>query len=300
MNNSSTMFLSNLTILDHAIIDERGNVVGGSFNPSFFVTGRIDPAEQVVVDFSTVKKDIKNIIDHKETGFDHKLWWIQGISLGTTSTVGDRIIIVTPTTRLEMPTNAVRFIPTVEGADIIDTIQTCINKHVTKELRKLHPGGEIQVKGYCFTDAHFPTSNQCAAFFRYAHGLKDSTSWGCNNIAHGHLSYIQLLPTTASSVVLQKQIATDLHDTMFVFNENITDDFADELTVEYDTPLRGHFLAQFNKKDYNIIILETETTVEHLVEYVVAKYHNELTTLGVELVLVSEGLSKGACLTVSA
>lgn len=139
MSNAATMFLSNLTILDHAILDERGNVVGGSFNPSFFVAGEIDPIEQVVVDFSTVKKEIKNIIDDRETGFDHKLWWIQGVSKGTTSTVNNRIIINTPTTMLDMPANAVRFIPYIEGMDIIDTIETCINKHITKELSKLHP-----------------------------------------------------------------------------------------------------------------------------------------------------------------
>jgi hypothetical protein len=33
----------------------------------------------VVIDFSTVKKTIKKVIDDPEKGFDHKLWWFERI-----------------------------------------------------------------------------------------------------------------------------------------------------------------------------------------------------------------------------
>jgi hypothetical protein len=46
----------------------------------FALSLQIPSTEKVVVDFSTVKKSIKEIIDHKETGFDHKLWVIEGWS----------------------------------------------------------------------------------------------------------------------------------------------------------------------------------------------------------------------------
>ena len=76
----STMFLSDVTVLDHAYIDDSGFIVGGSFHPCFNVSGEIDGTEQVVVDFSAIKKQIKALIDSKETGYDHKLWIIEGFS----------------------------------------------------------------------------------------------------------------------------------------------------------------------------------------------------------------------------
>lgn len=295
-SSNSTMFLSNLTILDHAYIDQRGNVVGGSFNPSFFVTGEIDPVEQVVVDFSAVKKQIKQIIDDNDQGFDHKLWFIHGYSAGTVTANGqDRLIINTPTTNLDVPKNAVTLI---SGGDYtVDSIGHYLGEHVQQYLRKLHPKVNITVECVNSVDAHFPSPhNTQAQLFRYAHGLKSSTSWGCKNIAHGHLSFLQLMPHGPEVMELMSTIANDIDDTIFIFVDNIKSDSGDTVLVEYTTEARGKFSARYKKDAYKLVVLETETTVEHLVEYVAAKYAAELDALGVNTVLVSEGLSKGACI----
>lgn len=295
---SSTMFLSNLSIVDHAYIDHRGNVVGGSFNPSFLVSGEVDPVEQVVVDFSAVKKQIKAIIDDKEYGFDHKLWFIQGYSNGTLFQDSDTTLrIVTPTTQLQMPVNAVKVIP--DGIYSIDAIGRHMGELVERELSKLHPKINVRVECLNSVDAHFPTNARSAALFRYAHGLKDSTSWGCKNIAHGHLSYVQLLPVNEVTSKLVETITQQLDDTIFVFRDNIIRDDEDVLVVGYDSE-RGRFDAAYQKNAYKLVILETETTVEHLVDYVVGAFAEEFDALGVSHVLVSEGLSKGACATVDA
>ena len=112
--NIAELFLSDLTVVDHAYIDDSGNVVGGSFNPTFYVAGNVDPVEQVVVDFSTIKKDIKNIIDSRLIGFDHKLWVIDGYSNVNTlswnslshDTDATQVEIETPTTKLSIPESA--------------------------------------------------------------------------------------------------------------------------------------------------------------------------------------------------
>lgn len=307
-SNKSTMFLSNISIVDHAYIDQRGNIVGGSFNPSFFVSGEIDPVEQVVVDFSAVKKQIKQIIDDKQKGFDHKLWFIHGFSAGTvsvTSILGgepnsriDGLLIITPTTTISLPTNAVT---TISGGDYsVDSIARFMGEYVQTELRKLHPNVNIEVECVNSEDAHYPTPYQSAPTFRYAHGLKQSTSWGCKNIAHGHLSYIQLLPGNVETLELATNIATDIDDTIFIFAENVVAEDNDTVLVEYVTQERGAFSARYKKDAYNLVILETETTVEHLVEYVAAKYADEFDALSVDAVLVSEGLSKGACIKLGA
>lgn len=293
---SSTMFLSNLTIVDHAYIDDRGNVVGGSFNPSFLVTGNVDPVEQVVVDFSAVKKQIKGIIDDKEIGFDHKLWFIQGYSTGTLMQAGKQYVISTPTTELRVPTNAVVVVP--DGIYSIDAIGRHMEVLVERELSKLHPRINISVKCLNSVDAHFPTNARSAALFRYAHGLKDSTSWGCKNIAHGHLSYIQLLPVTDVTVALVEQIARDLDDTIFIYRDNVVGETDEAISLAYTTE-RGSFEARYNKNTYKLVVLETETTVEHLVDYVAGAWADVFTEAGVSHLLVSEGLSKGACATIN-
>lgn len=297
-SNKSTMFLSNISIVDHAYIDQRGNVVGGSFNPSFFVTGEIDPVEQVVVDFSAVKKQIKLIIDDKEQGVDHKLWFIRGYSAGTIEITDSGYTITTPTTTLTVPKNAVTVI---DGGDYsVESIGLYMGEYVQTFLRKLHPNVNIEVECSNSVDVHYPTQERYAPTFRYAHGLKNSTSWGCKNIAHGHLSYIQLLPINIETRELAAAIACDIDDTIFVFAENVTENNVDDVLVSYNTDERGEFSARYRKDAYKLTILETETTVEHLVEYVTAKYAAELDALSVGAVLVSEGLSKGACIRLGA
>lgn len=297
---SSTMFLSNISVVDHAYIDSRGNVVGGSFNPSFFVTGEIDPVEQVVVDFSSVKKQLKQIIDDKENGFDHKLWFLRGYSAGTiTDAAPDNgqamVNINTPTTNLVAPRNSVKVVE--GGVYTLPSSSQFIGDYVETELRKLHPGINLKVECVNNTDCHFPTGVTNASLFRYAHGLKESTSWGCKNISHGHLSYVQLFPVTEASLQLASNIAKELDDTIFIYNANITSSDDVAVMVEYVTQDRGYFNALYMKDNYKLVVLETETTVEHLVEYVAALFAEELDVVGVQQVLISEGLSKGACVT---
>lgn len=297
MSNNSCIFLSNISVVDHAYIDNRGNVVGGSFNPSFLVSGEVDPVEQVVVDFSAVKKQIKAIIDDKQIGFDHKLWFIQGWSTGTVSQTENYYTITTPTTEIRLPINAVTIIP--DGIYSIDSIGRHMGALVERELSKLHPKINVKVECLNSVDAHFPTNARSAALFRYAHGLKDSTSWGCKNIAHGHLSYVQLLPVTEATSALVETVAQELDDTIFIFRDNIIQESDTWMTIGYTTE-RGGFEAQYKKDAYKLVVLETETTVEHLVDYVVARFAEEFESAGVSHVLVSEGLSKGACVTVDA
>lgn len=297
MSTSSILFLSDLTVVDHAYIDHRGNVVGGSFNPSFFVNGELDPVEQVVVDFSAVKKQIKQIIDHKETGFDHKLWFIKGYSHGKITFYGEtksRVLIETPTTILDIPANAVKVLSAYAYNDL--AIGVLMGAEVEAGLNELHPV-DITVQCVNNTNCHVPTSNTDISLFRYTHGLKDSTSWGCKNIAHGHLSYIQL-QSYVDSLTLSGQIAADIDDAVFVNKANIVDDNSATISIAYTVEDRGRFYCAYQKSAYKIFVLETETTVEHLVEYVAAKYHDALVENGVTMLLMSEGLSKGACINI--
>jgi len=265
----------------------------------------LDPVEQVVVDFSSVKKQIKQIIDDKETGFDHKLWFIEKYSNGDWyfdkfDKIATRITIITPTTEIRIPRNAVTIISERDIFDYsIASIGVALERKVQAELRVLHPHANITVKCINNQNCHYPTQYIQSTLFRYTHGLKDSTSWGCQNVAHGHLSYIQAIadgPNNEQQLTALESIGRELDDTVFIMEDNISHASQQTVTVDYTTG-RGQFLVTYRKDAYKLSILETETTVEHLVEFIAAKYGAELKELGVIKLFVSEGLSKGAFVT---
>lgn len=301
------MFLANLTILDHAYINDQGIIVGGSFNPDFIVGGDVDPIEQVVVDFSTVKKDLKGIIDEKEDGFDHKLWFMEGYSEGSYEEYanGTRIRITTKATFLDVPRNAVKIFKCAEYE--VSAIGEVLGKEVEQKMRKLYP--TVRVTCINNTVAHIPSVSifvdgedndnvdlVSKSLFTYSHGLKDSTSWGCNNIAHGHLSYISIYPGNSATLALQDSIAQTLDGVVFINKVNVTEHTEDSITVDYTTS-RGRFLARYKLPVNYVIVLETETTIEHLVDYIKNRFKEELDDVGMKFMLVSEGLSKGALTT---
>lgn len=294
----STMFLSNITAVDHAYIDNRGMIMGGSVNPTMRVSGEIDEAEKVVVDFSTVKKDIKHIIDAKYSGFDHKLWIIEGYSECVVVEDGSRNLKVeTPYLIISAPRDAFKIISTVFNGDYLNSVAEQMQHELIAELNMMHPKSNIMV------DLEFDTSfwgnalmNTPMIPFRYTHGLKGSTSWGCQNIAHGHLSY--LAATTSKPVeteMLLQSIAADIDGTIFVWNENIVSANDNMIQVSYETD-RGSFDMKIANEyaESSVIGVNTETTVEFLAEAIANQYRDSLREAGVSELFVSEGLNKGA------
>ena len=301
----SRIFLDAVSCVDHAYIDSTGAIVGGSYHPNFIVSGKPDPVEKVVVDFSTIKKDIKTAIDKHEpniytNGFDHKLWIIEGLSNVIRLDFlngGEQVIIETPIVTLRAPTDAVKYISTKHYTvtSFIDTIGQAFQSHILNTLDVKYPkvGIDVQCNNTAFP--HLPLQHNPYRTFRYTHGLKDSTSYGCQNVAHGHLSFIQLFGDNVSyddNDELCSIIARELDNTMFVRKENaITTGTL--FTVVYTTD-RGTFRLDVDTDAMKVVVLPTETTVEFLAAYVVHQFGDKLKRAGVKQVFISEGLSKGA------
>lgn len=304
----STMFLNDLTVVDHAYIDDRGCIVGGSFNPCFEISGTPDPIENVVVDFSTIKKDIKDIIDRhsfnvSDNGFDHKVWVIEGYSHVTNVLVmggGDtEVTIVTPHLSVSLPGDAVKIIPAIESMEpnyTYEYIGAAFAAQVQRHLELLYPKINIEVTCTNTEHIHTPTSRVGwnARRFRYVHGLKDSTSYGCKNIAHGHGSFIS---SNNDSHGLLDLIAMELDNTIFVRQDNIKRLTAEadrnELYIGYTTP-RGSFDMVIDTQAHKVVVLNTETTVEFLAAYVKDRFGSLMLAAGMSSFCISEGLSKGA------
>ena len=282
----SSIFLSDLTVVDHAYIDDKGRVIGGSYNPGFIVTGEVSDDESVVVDFSTVKKDLKTHMDKHlynmdYNGFDHKLWVIEGHSNCELSEDGDRVNILSPAFIGDFPSDAIRYIENPSN-DLYseDFVGEQFASHLTGCLSQIYPNINIDVKCFNTTNVHLIDPYKPIEYFRYSHGLKNSTSIGCQNLGHGHLSFIQ-----HDDPVLCETIADFLNNAVFINAENIVYEDDDELSIEY-TSQRGFFSGTYNKKLNKIIVLDTETTIEWIGHYV-------QTTYGIHDFYISEGLSKG-------
>lgn len=291
--NNSIMFLSNVTCIDHAYIDQEGMIIGGSYNPNIMVAGKVDEVENVVVDFSTIKKDIKALIDDKETGFDHKLWIIEGFSKYKLSYTEDltHAIIDTPFFSIKLPTNAIRVFSASSHSEA-----WAMEEYLFESLKKKYPLTSIDIEFDTRMD-HPPSINTDLHKFRYTHGLKNSTSWGCQNIVHGHLSYIAGICNWDKRIeanALLQQIAVYLDTKMFAWKENVRFN-----EIKYST-CRGefHLKSEPSIEFFKIVYMENETTIENIVDYIVNKFRKQLIEVGMHFLYVSEGLNKGAVISV--
>lgn len=288
MKQISSMFLRNVTCIDHAFVDNRGFIEGGSYHQEIIVTGEVDEHEQVVVDFSAVKKQIKAIIDAKETGFDHKLWIIKGWSDCQVNNLENGYVqVVTPHHILVAPRNALKIVEGFQGYQMnpFDAVETQMTKEVEAGLNEANGVDciKVQIK---LTKQVF---GEDAVKFTYFHGLKNSSSWGCNNIAHGHTSFVEVYDDLGQRIKeVEKIIAHYLDGAMLIFKENLET----PNKISYETP-RGKFSLSFTE-DVKTIVMEQETTIENIVEHVCERMKPVLDFYAVSKVFISEGLQKGA------
>lgn len=299
MQNRATMFFDNVTDLDCAVINN-GKVVGRSFRIAAEVTGPIQTEEQVVIDFSACKKEMKRLIDDAELGFDHKFIActkddLDGayarkpngtersyISADAFSAIGD--------------THMFNIIDSAFSEDILVSLRRAIEAMLAEGLDKLMEldEGSIDVR-LLPLDPLEVTSGNNRLPFNYVHGLKNSTSYGCQNIIHGHSSFIEAFDDQGAPVPLSHLI--NIFDIAFNYDVVVTtsDNVAtrDSATViEYESKSRGVFKMETTQ---DVWVLDyPDTTVENLAHYIAVQNRDSLLRNKISRIRVSEGLSKGA------
>lgn len=207
--------------------------------------------------------------------------------------------------------NAFKFIKATEGqeyntetaglwmAEYLNEIFACKNPMIDCALAHNNLDQDIEVvcKNTINVHAYADPTYSPVHYFTYTHGLKDSTSWGCQNLGHGHLSFIQI--ETAEPQIqtnnITFKIGEALNNTTFINRENVVMDNDEFVTIEYRSG-RGRFAATYQKSDNlnKLVILDTETTIEFLVDYIKETFADELKSISATGIYVSEGLSKGA------
>lgn len=250
-------------------------------------------------------------------------WQLLNHVQGTLDTIGKpefcvplySIIVRTPSTELVLPLDAVKF---VEGEYTANDIAKDMDRHLTSAFHSYYKHGkefelaydipDITIETTIRSEPHTfinPTVNQpeLVSIFRYSHGLGRSSSWGCQNAAHGHKSFIQFILSPDADIDdasnLIEAMVSELDGALFVAEQDVVNNDLNEITVKYKSDSRGMFFAKYNKTEYpNIYVLDSETTVEQIARHVYLTEQHELEAVFVEKMVISEGLNKGCVITV--
>lgn len=415
-----TLFINRLTTVDCALLisnkalvekfkqSNLGNntpdvlppsILGFSYNVSVEVVGELDEHEQVIVDFSKLKKDIKAWIDGKH-GPDHKLigcretssyqslQYDNGISVHLAGSEDEsKRLAHIPFDAFYMASSS-KLKEALDGITVMDLAELFSGKDgifhsyttygnmnflpdpvknlllgLAKDmktslnyyLKSLYTGKKIEVSRIVCDIIH---SNPpmvydevteghglvyATAMFPYTHGLNNSTSYGCKNIAHGHLSYVSLqskVDVTAPVIlnasgkddseanIFKHQVQVNklaLEISNFLFNAHFVHDInliegepESNTTLEGYTNERGTFEMVLPSKYFleklaigdNIrnlehvkslarpMFLDSETTIENLVDCIYDNFKEKLEALSINAIYVSEGLHKGSWVNV--
>lgn len=282
----SSIFLNDLTVIDYSIITPQGVIVGGAATLNLEITGPVESHEGVVIDFSACKKQIKALIDGKD-GFDHKCW----------VNVDDHNVVMDLSEEYHQVTHRVSGLNIRAEREAFAYVSNDPTVDIA-EFLNVHMAPYV-VSNVCLNTNIIPVprANTSSPVFRYVHGLKNSSSYGCKNIVHGHKSWISAVVNEDNKSFadqILRGIATDLDGCIFVHAEDLQSTEDGVYKIGYDTDERGKMSMSFTQK---LIVLETQTTVEHIVEYIRARYYDQLKYVGVKELFVSEGLCKGAKVT---
>ena len=281
MSKQASLFFRNVSVVDHGYIDEEGRVIGGSYFPNVIISGKVTEDENVVIDFSKGKALIKDAFDEI---MDHKIWIVEGYSNAEVRediNNKDNYLIKTPVMESSIP-----------KWRVFQMKKTDTFSRLIEEYLKQH-GLDVKVEVEMSENTF---STQLNNTFRYSHGLKNSSSQGCKNPNHGHLSFIELEGDNEyKKLKVKNKIIDELDKVVFIFNENIVYEDSDIIKIEYAVD-NEQFKNTYLKKGNKIIISEEETTAENLINLIAKRYNKELKEAGITKLLLSEGLQKGSAL----
>ncbi|WP_318507848.1 6-pyruvoyl trahydropterin synthase family protein [Photobacterium leiognathi] len=289
------LFVRDLTVIDASYLCTERGMVGESWILDVVMSGELNEMS-MVLDFSRVKKQIKQLVDQY---VDHRLIVpAKSPAINTAATTTGYVTVdlmrEDKSIHLHCPEQAFCFI----DAETV-TIES-VTEHVYQVLKGNLPEN---VQGLEITLRH-ETIN--GAFYHYSHGLKKHDG-NCQRIAHGHRSPIELLVNGERNAELEKQWAKRWQDIYLGSQEDVLSvselnlsECAKQVTDEthygfrYTAP-QGEFELAIARSETEM--LSTDTTVELLAGYIAEKVKPSLSDSDVLEVVAYEGVGKGAMAT---
>ncbi|ANP78915.1 hypothetical protein A134_21480 [Vibrio crassostreae 9CS106] len=286
------LFVRDLTVIDSSYICEHRGVVGDSWILDVTMSGELNEMS-MVLDFSKVKKQIKQLVDEH---VDHRLllpMQSAAIVLQASKAGYSKVDVLRGDMSLHLhcPDEAYCLI----DAEAI-TIES-VTAHVYDILRDNLPSN---VTGLEITLRH---ENINGAFYHYTHGLKKHDG-NCQRIAHGHRSPVEIVVDGQRDGQREQAFAQrweDIYlgskeDQVSVSSLNLSEN-ANSVNDEshygfrYTAP-QGEFELAIAKSETEI--LPTDTTVELLAGYIADQVGPSLAENQSLQIVAYEGVGKGA------
>lgn len=287
------LFVRDLTVIDASYLCPTRGVVGESWLVDIELTGELNEMS-MLLDFARVKKQIKAIIDAE---VDHRLLVpTQAPEVVVEQTENGFVFLdflpENQTMHFRCPEQAFALIPTDEIN--IQSVTDYLYRFIREALPENIDGLTIQLR-----HETIPTAS-----YHYTHGLKKHDG-NCQRIAHGHRSMIELWVDGVRHDALEQQWAKRWSDIYLGSEEDLVpisslslSDTAAELIsddIHYGfkyTAQQGEFQLAIAKTQCEII--DTDTTVELLADYIARQLKSEIEPDSTLKVVAYEGVGKGA------
>ena len=281
----STLFVKKLTTIDFSYLCPDRGLLGESWQVDIQLRGSLDH-QGMVLDFSDVKKKVKQLIDQE---FDHKLVIPEQYPGSINTVSGKRLqntFRLTDGRKIEhiAPDSAYCFLP-CEKITEQHMVEAIINK-----LGNILPDNVEQVEITLYPE------HITGPYYHYSHGLKHHAG-NCQRIAHGHRSRIEILENNQHRSDIEADWCKKWKDIYIGTSSDIHERFT-ENKIEYIhfryTACQGLF--ELIIPAGNCYLVDIDTTVENLAEHIAgelkASYPDSKLT-----VRAYEGIDKGAIST---
>ncbi|UCX04204.1 6-carboxytetrahydropterin synthase [Shewanella glacialimarina] len=283
------LFVKDLTVIDFSYLCPIRGMIGESWIVDVLLDGGLDE-QNMVLDFSKVKKTIKNTIDDVA---DHRLLIPTACSQVRWQQQGDRVWMDFASQKgnihLACPSQAFALIPT----EVIDF--ESVNDFLQKALREALPDN-VQ-------DISITLRNEVLTtpYYHYSHGLRKHDG-NCQRIAHGHRSPVTVFENGIAAPKWDEYWAERWHDAYLGTEEDIVPvadlQLSKQANVSDDTHYGFHYVAP--QGDFQLAmpknccdIIPHDTTVELLADYMAVTLAAKVPESHFK-VIAYEGIGKGA------
>ncbi|WP_372940344.1 6-carboxytetrahydropterin synthase [Shewanella sp.] len=283
------LFVKDLTVIDFSYLCPIRGMVGESWIVDVLLDGGLDE-QNMVLDFSKVKRTIKNTIDDIA---DHRLLIPTACSEVRWQQKGDRVWMDFTSQKgdihLACPSQAFALIPT----EIIDF--ESVNDFLKKALREALPDN---VQGISLTLRNEALDTP---FYHYSHGLRKHDG-NCQRIAHGHRSPVTVFENGIAEPKWDQYWADRWQDVYLGTEEDLvpvaTLALSKQTSISDETHFGFHYIAP--QGDFQLAmpkqccdLIPHDTTVELLAEYMATTLANKVPESHFK-VIAYEGIGKGA------
>ncbi|MCE2572482.1 6-carboxytetrahydropterin synthase [Motilimonas eburnea] len=283
------LFVKSLTVIDSSYLDSQRGMVGESYQVDVELDGRLND-QNMLLDFSLVKKQIKGIIDEV---VDHKLIVPTEVA-GCVCEGKEQIAITFPLSSkqsivLNGPAEAYCLLPsaTVSLAALTEYLEQVILSRLPDNITGL----KVSLSHEVIT----------TPFYHYSHGLKKHDG-NCQRIAHGHRSRLDIYLDDVWNESLVAKWCDQWRDIYLGSQEDVVS--LEKLSIALPTcALAEQYIGfQYTSSQglFELImpsdlcdIVPLDTTIESLTQYLCQQIKLQYPTRKVK-VMGYEGIGKGA------